>query len=117
MLESDKQDRLKSICGTYRTYLNNIVEYLLQVFNEAHLTKDNEQQSVKLHVTLMNTKLRMNENEEEENERKPFDARELLQKFGDFDFGEVKLESIELSSRGAFNESGYWKSLGAIMLP
>ncbi|KFM75181.1 Activating signal cointegrator 1 complex subunit 1, partial [Stegodyphus mimosarum] len=57
-----------------------------------------QHECVKLHVTLMNS-LFANKNEETGQSRHTFDARPILEKYGDFDFGEMELNEIHISIR------------------
>ncbi|XP_063701969.1 activating signal cointegrator 1 complex subunit 1 [Culicoides brevitarsis] len=63
---------------------------------------------VKLHVTLMNTKFLKNQ---EENSRvEAFDATKILQKYGNFNFGRVKVKEIHLSQRHTSGTVGYYEA-------
>ena len=65
----------------------------------------------KLHATVFNTRFRKSA---DAGGRKPFDARQLLKDFGDFDFGTVKIEGIHLSQRLISPSTGYFNCLGSI---
>lgn len=57
--------------------------------------------SVKLHVTLINTLFRKRDEEEQQLQqiRKTFDARSILQKYAAYSFGKQKVTEIHLSLR------------------
>lgn len=71
---------------------------------------------VKLHVTLLNSKYRGKSQvsyDEESNgyqNKKPFDATQLLEKFADFDFGVAELTDIYLSQMHSFGDDGYYQT-------
>lgn len=66
----------------------------------------------KFHATVVNTRFRKGES----GVRVPFDARQLLKDFGDFDFGTVNIESIHLSQRAISQTTGFFKCLNFIQL-
>lgn len=75
---------------------------------------------MKLHATVINTKYRGKQqaDDDSEEQRTPINAKPILQKFGDFSFGEIRLSSIEISERAAFDStSKYWKSISNVNLP
>ena len=83
-----------------------------------------------MHITLLNTRLRVQEEEEKaekegnkQKDRLPqrisFDARGILEKYASKDFGEHTLECVHLSERGKFDESsgGYYHCVDKINFP
>ena len=85
--------------------------------NTGYLQKSFERDSVKMHVTLMNSKFRgervskdvRNSEDCEEEERKTFDIQEVLDNMGDFDFGAITVDKIHLSQRYSTNsKTGYY---------
>jgi hypothetical protein len=46
-----------------------------------------------------------------------FDARKLLQTYGNIDIGECKIESLHLSQRGAVDSNGYYHCVNEIRFP
>jgi activating signal cointegrator complex subunit 1 len=77
---------------------------------------------IKPHITLMNTKRRKwakpDTYSRNDRKREAFDATAILKNFKDFDFGEVSLESIEISVRyGKDNgKDGYYSHISRIDL-
>lgn len=71
-------------------------------------------EKVKLHVTLMNTIFRQDNDGESDKtngkQRESFAADEILQEFGDFDFGEMILEEIHLSVRYTTAKNGFYSA-------
>lgn len=49
-------------------------------------------------------------------ERESFDARNILAKFGDFDFGTYDLDEIHLSLRYSLAPDGYYECIHKIRL-
>jgi len=113
--------------------LQSLCEYLVQTFVEAGLAPPQDR-SVKLHATIMNSKYRQeqhqidtiknskqssNDNEQEQiHEREPFDATTILEQFGEYLFGEYKLNEVQLSDRFNRDQSTqYWKSVAQIKFP
>lgn len=91
---SPQENNLKVPTLTPRPYVTRI--YVLQ-----------------LHATLINTKLRNTTDKT----RQAFDAAPVLQAFGEVDLGTHRLGSVQLSQRGAFDDTNYWKSGVTIPLP
>ncbi|XP_075912270.1 activating signal cointegrator 1 complex subunit 1 [Petromyzon marinus] len=81
-----------------------------------------ERQRVKLHATVINTLYRKGEGRpggepRPQRAREAFDAREILKEFGSFDFGELRLSSVEIYQRGSTDPSGAYVSCGSLPLP
>lgn len=81
--------------------------------------------SVKLHVTLMNTLFRRDPTRAEGGEgtkrgrapRESFDASGLLKRFGDFDFArEVPIHEVHLSQRFSSGQDGYYSCAALLKL-
>ena len=70
----------------------------------------------KFHATIINTRFRKGEDQSQSEGRVPFDARQLLKDFENFDFGTVKIESIHLSQRAISPSTGFFKCLNFIQL-
>ncbi|KAK3270907.1 hypothetical protein CYMTET_20718 [Cymbomonas tetramitiformis] len=77
--------------------------------------KAQDERPVKLHATVINTRLRLRPSQEEKQERASFDARRLLEM--DIDLGECHLNAIHLSQRGVFDASGYYHCVSQVKLP
>ena len=92
--------------------LQSMAEYIVNQFIDTGFMP-RQFDRIKLHVTLMNTKFRRNDAEEESSEKskETMDVREVLEHFGDYDFGgEVAVKDIHLSQRraGKRNKDGYY---------
>jgi hypothetical protein len=50
--------------------------------------------------------------------RVPFDARKILQTYGNFDIGgPYKIESLHLSQRGTYDTNGYYHCIHEVKFP
>ena len=70
--------------------------------------------NIKLHVTLLNSKFALDHMTS--SSRQSFDVSELLQRFGDFDFGHVTVDRVLLSSRDRFDSNGFYWTAGQLKL-
>jgi len=103
-----------------------LADFLAAKFIESGLAKPNRSgSSVKLHVTLMKSRNRQKAEAEDNSgnslrtrygPKSYFDARSILKKYGDFDFGNGEIKEIHLSTRHSSGPDGYYKSLGKIVL-
>lgn len=80
-------------------------------------------ESVKLHVTLLNSRYRNRSSVDGEDEppterkaRIKFDGSDILKKFADYDFGETEVNAIHLSQRKTVGDDGYYQSTCVISL-
>lgn len=83
------------------------------------MEREHGRDSVKLHVTLINSKYgtrnsgtNVEETGSTKNIRKQrvtFDGSKILEKFADFDFGVMELEDIHLSQRHSTGTDGYYQ--------
>ncbi|KAM6899020.1 activating signal cointegrator 1 complex subunit 1 isoform 1-T2 [Lycodopsis pacificus] len=100
--------------------LQVIADRLVEYFVSAGLMV-REWDRVKLHATVMNTLFRKDSTVEDTggpkrqttSERKAFDARSILKKFGSYRFGGCELNSVLLSQRYSADCSGYYTSAGS----
>ncbi|KAL1920526.1 uncharacterized protein VTP21DRAFT_903 [Calcarisporiella thermophila] len=82
-----------------------------------------EDKPLKPHVTLVNTKYRESFNKQAPgNHGKPggriaFDARPIISRFGDTDFGSYRVSSVQISKRFSHEKSGAYRSEGTVALP
>lgn len=77
-------------------------------FNQSGLGVDDyERGYVKLHMTVMNNRYR-------ESNEKSFDAREILKRWGDFNFGTVQCNELLLCIRGSRNANSFYKISGSL---
>lgn len=88
-----------------------LVEHLV-AFNLAE--QSTSRANIKLHVTLLNSKFALDHMTS--SSRQSFDVSELLQRFGDFDFGHVTVDRVLLSSRDRFDSNGFYWTAGQLKL-
>ncbi|XP_051529588.1 activating signal cointegrator 1 complex subunit 1-like [Myxocyprinus asiaticus] len=101
--------------------LQQIADRLLECFVSGGLM-EREWDKVKIHATVMNTLFRKDPSAEVKGtsgrqnikDRESFDARNILQMFGEFDFGAFELNSVHLSQRYSTDSTGYYSSAGHV---
>ncbi|XP_062859741.1 activating signal cointegrator 1 complex subunit 1 [Trichomycterus rosablanca] len=101
--------------------LQQIADMLVESFVASGLMV-REWERVKLHATVMNTLFRKDQSVDDKagprrqnvKDREAFDARNILEMFGDFDFGECQLDSVQLSQRYSSDCTGYYSSAGHV---
>ncbi len=80
---------------------------------------------VQLHATIMNTRYRKTQNQEQERDdraaqrrhRQSFDASAILSRYSNIDLGQHRVEGVHLSERGKFGKDGYYHKVAAISFP
>lgn len=101
--------------------LQQLADKIVDFYSRKGLMNKNEfgRDSVKLHVTLLNTKYRSKSSQDirAKNKRIPFDGADILDKFGDFDFGVLEVTEIHLSQRSTFGPDGYYEPTFKISIP
>ncbi|XP_037089784.1 activating signal cointegrator 1 complex subunit 1-like [Pollicipes pollicipes] len=85
------------------------------------LGKNEDYDRVKLHCTLMNVSFLVRHVDESDPEyaklrKATFDARAILEELGHFDFGTVRVDSLEVVQRHSTGEDGFYLPIGAIKL-
>ncbi|KAJ3653586.1 hypothetical protein Zmor_012829 [Zophobas morio] len=97
--------------------LQEAADEILEAFYRNGLVK-RQYDSVKLHVTLMNSLFRKSDDFQREPgaKRESFDATYILDKYKDYYFGKTSLEKIHLSVRFTTTQSGYYQSAATITL-
>ena len=106
--------------------IQQIADKLMEKFVSAGLTK-RQYDKVKLHVTVMNSLMRTDPSGTTEISRRPntkftdrdresFDARNILNLFGEFDFGVYNFNQIHLSLRFSNGPDGYYECISKIDL-
>ena len=84
--------------------VNMICDAAVRAFGDAGLLLSIDDKPVKLHATVMNTRLRRGRGDgERSGGRTPFDARRVMEAHGRLDCGTVRLTSVHLSRRGEFD--------------
>ena len=103
--------------------LQRIADELVGVFSAAGLAHHDSDGSVKLHATLMNSKLRRNDddtiateigNRRHRASRHSFDAEQILTEFKDYFFSDVPFETIHLSERFSSGSDNYYNCAHSI---
>ncbi|CAK9267183.1 unnamed protein product [Sphagnum jensenii] len=99
--------------------LLQICNVLTGAFVESGLVLQKDQEhSLKLHATLMNTTQRRNRGGRQTfRGRIPFDAREIVASYGAHDWGQHQISEVQLSQRFVYDENGYYHCCGSIPIP
>lgn len=84
-----------------------------------HVQGQNE--IVKFHATVMNTRYRRGQPASQQGrrgkpQRMPFDGGPLLAHFANLDLGEFVLSAVHLSKRGSKDDNGYYQCAQALQL-
>ncbi|XP_015787675.1 activating signal cointegrator 1 complex subunit 1 [Tetranychus urticae] len=102
--------------------LQQICDLLVDQFKNT-LFIARERAKVVLHLTLLNSKFKLDKAEREgwlkdrkKDKREKYSVQELMNKFGDYYFGEVQVKSIELAIRHTRTDKGGYKSAFTIDL-
>ncbi|KAH8269615.1 hypothetical protein KR018_010514 [Drosophila ironensis] len=92
--------------------LQKFADQCLAHFQKTKLcAKDNiERKSVKLHMTVMNSRYAKEKVVCDDT----FDAREILKRFGDYDFGSLKCQAIHLCVPKSTGEDNFYKITGSL---
>lgn len=95
--------------------LQMIADQLVDIFVGAGLMKKRDQEHVKLHMTLINSRYRAEQlegaaggDEQQRTKRVSFDARPILQKYSQFEFGRLTLKELHLSRLHTVDGDGYY---------
>ncbi|CAH1117508.1 unnamed protein product [Phaedon cochleariae] len=112
--------KVKLVDETEDITLQKIANDLSHYFYERGLLKSFSA-DVKLHCTLVNTKYRKVSSSPKRKRvyKESIDARKIMEKYKDFDFGHCDFEQIHLSLMSSSDETsgdGYYKSLSSINL-
>ncbi|XP_029648191.2 activating signal cointegrator 1 complex subunit 1 isoform X1 [Octopus sinensis] len=111
VIQPENSERLEVLCNQ-----------LVEKFTVAGLMQK-DYDRVKLHATIMNTLFRSDPSgvaRVQSNRgapRKSFDAKQILKKFGNFDFGSYYIGEIHLSKRYSSGKDGYYIPAAVIKLP
>lgn len=97
--------------------LQTIADALVDEFVKAGVV-NRQYERVKLHVTLMNTLFRQDRDgvtdSKTSKDRESFSAREILEEFKDYSFGQMEVEEIHLSVRYTTASNGFYTASGKI---
>ncbi|XP_069935937.1 activating signal cointegrator 1 complex subunit 1 [Cherax quadricarinatus] len=97
--------------------LQTIADSLVDEFLKAGVV-NKQYERVKLHVTLMNTLFRHDRDGVTDTkagrDRESFNARQILEEFEHYQFGEMEVEEIHLSVRYTTANSGFYSASGKI---
>lgn len=96
-------------CAGLQVLSNKVYEYFV---NKGMTQKKFDH--VKLHVTLMNTRFLKERAEPWDSSSKSFNATKILEKYGNFNFGRVKVKEIHLSQRHTTGSNGYYEASSMI---
>ncbi|XP_017066603.1 activating signal cointegrator 1 complex subunit 1 [Drosophila eugracilis] len=92
--------------------LQKFADQVLAHFQNTGLcaTDNNERESIKLHMTLMNNRYR----KEAMKSGNSFDAREILKSFGDTDFGTAQCDAVHLCVLKSSGDDEFYKISGSL---
>ncbi|BFG05931.1 activating signal cointegrator 1 complex subunit 1 [Drosophila madeirensis] len=76
-------------------------------------TDNNERDSIKLHMTVLNNRNRKKANSVGKTPNS-FDVRELLKRFGDFDFGSAQCSAVHLCALNSSGTDSFYKISGSL---
>ncbi|CAL8114238.1 unnamed protein product [Orchesella dallaii] len=108
-----------------------IADLIAKEFSKQGLAKESKGEKVKLHCTIINTRYRNegdnvstgrsrpSDNRGRNNgwsTRESFDARVVLQKFGNFDFGIVEIKEIKIATRHTKASDGFYKCYASLSI-
>lgn len=98
--------------------LQEIANKMARFFESVGLVKQ-ERENIALHLTLLNTNLYKNSEDDDTDEsriikRKHFDATTILQRYKDFHFGTLTVNEIHVSKLGSRSADGYYESAGIL---
>ncbi|RWS09730.1 activating signal cointegrator 1 complex subunit 1-like protein [Dinothrombium tinctorium] len=103
--------------------IQKLADNVVKEFSKIKLMKNVKSESVKFHLTLMNSKFKSRvENWNEENtsttkyRRETFDARQVIREFGDYYFGECTVNDIAILRHDAYDDNGCYKVTARIKL-
>ncbi|XP_063376387.1 activating signal cointegrator 1 complex subunit 1-like [Cydia fagiglandana] len=105
--------------------LQQLADKIVDFYSRNGLMNKNEfgRDSVKLHVTLLNIKYRSKSSQNSQdirvkkNKRITFDGADILDKFGNFDFGVLEVTEIHLSQISTIGLDGYYEPTFKISIP
>ncbi|ODN03508.1 Activating signal cointegrator 1 complex subunit 1 [Orchesella cincta] len=112
-----------------------IADLIANEFAKKGLAKESRGEKVKLHCTIINTRYRnevadnasstQNPNTRRQGDtrgrnngwnKESFDARAVLQKFGNFDFGTVEIKEIKIATRHTKASDGFYKCYASLSI-
>lgn len=91
--------------------LQVLADHIMDKFRQARLNKDEFRESVKLHMTLMNGRGRKEKNPASLD---VFDARLILKKYADYNFGKFIVNEVHLSQMHTAGANGFYVATGII---
>ncbi|CAO1359595.1 unnamed protein product [Diamesa serratosioi] len=106
------------------TLLQEVADAVSNYFSDKGLFQK-KSEHVKLHVTLINSLFRDNDDACQESEvnqqgskhqRTSFDATKILSKFKDFNFGNLTITEIHVSTRYSKGSNGFYEATGIIKI-
>ncbi|XP_022224356.2 activating signal cointegrator 1 complex subunit 1 [Drosophila obscura] len=74
---------------------------------------NNDRDSIKLHMTVLNNRYRKKDNSAKKCPNS-FDVREILKRFGDFDFGSAQCSTVHLCALNSSGTDGFYKISGSL---
>uniref|UniRef100_A0A6P7G360 Activating signal cointegrator 1 complex subunit 1-like isoform X2 n=1 Tax=Diabrotica virgifera virgifera TaxID=50390 RepID=A0A6P7G360_DIAVI len=109
--------KAKIVDETDEMTLQTLANGLSVHFYERGLLKKH-QENIKLHMTLINTKYRTEPGSPRRRwvKRKSIDARKIMEKYKDYEFGQCDLTSIHIANISTLGKDGFYEVLGSVEL-
>ncbi|XP_073957558.1 activating signal cointegrator 1 complex subunit 1-like [Choristoneura fumiferana] len=108
-------------CGSQSGSLQQVADGVVDHFHSKGLMKKEEfgRKNVNLHVTLLNSRYRARASSQDVRTRQrifrqSFDGTQILEKFGDYEFGVMEFGDIHLSQFGDIGADGYYLPLSIV---
>ncbi|CAG9838644.1 unnamed protein product [Diabrotica balteata] len=109
--------KAKILNETGEMTLQTLANGLSVHFYERGLLKKH-QENIKLHMTLINTKYRAEPGSPRRRwiKRKSIDARKIMEKYKDYEFGQCDLNSIHIANISTLGKDGFYELLASVEL-
>lgn len=88
--------------------VQKIADHLERAYRKHSISKNRDRESVKLHMTIMN--VAFDKDESGRFKKNKFNAKPILEKFHELNFGTIPLTEVHLSQRKAYDDKGYYKA-------
>ncbi len=115
--------KVREVGSRTRGAMRAVCDGAVRAFSDAGLlSRMDANTPVKLHATVMNTRLRDRGGGEtrgsSQSRRRPFDARRVMASHGDLDCGVVAVGTVHLSKRGEYDvdAGGFYRSIAEVRL-
>jgi len=109
ILETDRGGRLAKM-----------TKFIVDKFKSYGLANEEQDRNVKLHATVLNSRFRKQEGDAKDDKkpkRETFDARGIMTKYANHDFGKAHLSELHLSQRSFYDNNGFYHCVKKVNLP